>query len=74
MTKSEVRSTEYRARADAATAAAEACVLAHPREQHELAAATWNRMAEAEERRTEEAEARIPVAALALQMAEAPEV
>jgi hypothetical protein len=72
MTKSEVRSTEYRARADAATAAAEACVLAHPREQHELAAATWNRMAEAEERRTEEAEARVPAAAaLALLAAEA---
>jgi hypothetical protein len=61
MTKSEVRSTEYRARADAAFAAAEACVLAHPREQHELAAATWTRMADAEERRSEEA--RPPIAA-----------
>jgi hypothetical protein len=50
--KSEVRALEYRARADAAEAAAAGCVLEQPRRQHELAAKRWREMAEAEEGRT----------------------
>jgi len=49
--KSEIRAAEYRARAEAATAAAEACVLAQPRQQHEAAAARWAELAKGEEDR-----------------------
>ncbi|WP_374469036.1 hypothetical protein [Phenylobacterium sp.] len=49
--KSEQRAVEYRVRAEAANAAAEACELARPREQHEAAAAVWTQLAVAEERR-----------------------
>lgn len=52
--KSEVKSMEYRARAAAAEAAADACILDQPRKQHEKAAATWTHLAEAEEHRASE--------------------
>jgi hypothetical protein len=52
--KSETRAREYRTRAEAATAAAEACLLEQPRLQNVAAATRWTEMAEAEERRSAE--------------------
>jgi hypothetical protein len=50
MLKSEVRAGDYRDKARNATALADASVLAHVREKHTLAAATWTGLAESEER------------------------
>ena len=47
----ELKAQEYRAQAEAALAAAKACVLDRAREQHEQAAAKWATLAEAEEAR-----------------------
>lgn len=49
--KSDLKVREYRARADASSAAAKLCVLDRAREQHELSAARWTELAEAEEAR-----------------------
>ena len=52
--KSEVKSMEYRARAAAADAAADACILDQQRKRHRQAADTWTHLAEAEEHRASE--------------------
>lgn len=51
LSKYELKAQEYRARAQDAAAAAKACGLDRAREQHELAAAKWTELAEAEEGR-----------------------
>ena len=48
--KSELRAVDYRDKARNAAALADASVLAHVREKHELAAATWTGLADFEER------------------------
>ena len=62
--KSEIRAAEYRARAMAATEAAEACTLAQPRLQHELAAARWTELAKGEEDRAAKRDILLGVAQL----------
>jgi hypothetical protein len=57
--KYELKAVEYRVRAEAATAAAGTCDLERARQQHELAAARWTELAEAEERRALEVRARL---------------
>ena len=52
--KIDLRAAEYRARAEAASAAARASSLDRQREQQELAAARWTDLAVAEERRAAE--------------------
>jgi hypothetical protein len=49
--KFDLKALEYRARAEEATTAARTCTLDRTREQHELAAARWTELAEAEESR-----------------------
>ncbi len=58
MTKGELKAQEYRTRAEDALASAEATRLARVQEQRRRAAAVWTGMAEAEERRAQDAQAR----------------
>ncbi|MBS0360718.1 MAG: hypothetical protein JSR98_05020 [Proteobacteria bacterium] len=51
--KYDIKAAEYRALAAGSTAAAEACVLDHAREQHQASADRWTALAEAEESRAE---------------------
>ena len=51
LSRYEMKALEYRARAEEAASAAKACGLERAREQHELAAARWISLAEAEEDR-----------------------
>lgn len=60
--KYELKALEYRVRAEAAAKAADACELERTRQQHELAAARWIELAEAEENRAIEVRARLDAA------------
>ena len=54
--KGQLRADEYRAKGHAATEMADAAGLVHVRERHAVAAATWFRMADAEDQRLETAQ------------------
>ncbi|MFN3511550.1 MAG: hypothetical protein ACK41C_00780 [Phenylobacterium sp.] len=58
MLKSELKAEEYRARARAASLAADGAPLARTKEQHQLAARTWSDLAAAEEARAAGSRAR----------------
>jgi hypothetical protein len=62
-TRHPLRADEYRARARDAELAGEATPLAEVRRKHELAAATWHGLADAEEARAAERERRLPTPA-----------
>lgn len=51
--KHQLKAEEYRARAEAASAAADSATLARVREQHHQAARTWSELAQAEAARSE---------------------
>lgn len=59
LSKYELKALEYRARAQDAAAAAQASRLERAREQHEIAAARWTELAEAEEGRAVRDRARV---------------
>jgi hypothetical protein len=68
--KFDLKALEYRARAEEATTAARACTLDRIREQHELAAARWTELAEAEESRARSNRVRLAAAEELMRRAE----